>query len=171
LLIERPSSRLSSRQTRLHKSNASSQSSIPTRGRIVHSCGRNGISRCAVVKLAQYSDKQIDRARWKQVKFSRIEVNNSERSDDGSVSISLRAGLIEPSDPSYDAARKVYNGMMDWRPRLIANCTGVADIMTVVKFGREQNLLVAIRGGGHNASRRDECSVDYIALLRSECLS
>jgi hypothetical protein len=48
---------------------------------------------------------------------------------------SLRGGLIEPSDPSYDAARKVYNGMIDRRPRLIARCAAVADVMTAVKFG------------------------------------
>ena len=63
----------------------------------------------------------------------------------------LRGGLIEPGDPSYDAARKVYNAMIDRRPRLIARCADVADVMTAVKFGREQKLLVAIRGGGHNA--------------------
>src|SRR6202521_3349107 len=62
---------------------------------------------------------------------------------------SLRGGLIEPGDPSYDAARKVYNGMIDRRPRLIARCADVADVMTAVKFGREQKLLVAVRGGGH----------------------
>jgi len=50
---------------------------------------------------------------------------------------SLRGGLIEPGDPSYDAARKVYNGMIDRRPRLIARCTDVADVITAVKFGRE----------------------------------
>ena len=64
---------------------------------------------------------------------------------------SLRGGLIEPEDPSYDAARKVYNAMIDRRPRLIAGCTDVADVMAAVEFGREQKLLVAIRGGGHNA--------------------
>ena len=64
---------------------------------------------------------------------------------------SLRGGLIEPGDPSYDAARKVYNGMIDRHPRLIAGCTDVADVMAAVNFGREQKLLVAIRGGGHNA--------------------
>src|ERR1700676_32187 len=70
---------------------------------------------------------------------------------------SLRGGLIEPSDPSYDEARKVYNGMIDRRPRLIARCADVADVMTAVKFGREQKLLVAIRGGGHNAGGLGVC--------------
>ena len=70
---------------------------------------------------------------------------------------SLRGGLIEPNDPGYDAARKVYNGMIDRRPRLIARCADVADVMTAVKFGREQKLLVAIRGGGHNAGGLGVC--------------
>ena len=45
---------------------------------------------------------------------------------------SLHGGLIEPHDPSYDAARKVYNGMIDRRPRLIARCADVADVMSAV---------------------------------------
>jgi hypothetical protein len=43
---------------------------------------------------------------------------------------SLRGGLIEPGDPNYEVARKVYNGMIDRRPRLIAHCADVADVMT-----------------------------------------
>jgi FAD/FMN-containing dehydrogenase len=70
---------------------------------------------------------------------------------------SLRGALIEPSDPNYDSARKVYNGMIDRRPRLIARCADVADVMAAVKFGREQKLLVAIRGGGHNAGGLGVC--------------
>ncbi len=70
---------------------------------------------------------------------------------------SLRGGLIEPGDPGYDAARKVYNGMIDRRPRLIARCADVADVMTAVTFGREQKLVVAIRGGGHNAGGLGVC--------------
>src|SRR5207245_10443055 len=59
--------------------------------------------------------------------------------------------------PSYDAARKGYNGMIDRRPRLIARCADVADVMAAVKFGREQKLLVAIRGGGHNGPGLGVC--------------
>ena len=70
---------------------------------------------------------------------------------------SLRGGLIEPSDPSYEAARKVYNGMIERRPRLIARCADVADVMTAVKYGREEKLRMAIRGGGHNAGGLGVC--------------
>jgi hypothetical protein len=64
---------------------------------------------------------------------------------------SLRGQLITPGDGQYDEARKVYNGMIDRRPGLIARCVDVADVQTAVKFAREQKLLVSIRGGGHNA--------------------
>src|SRR5215469_3385047 len=64
---------------------------------------------------------------------------------------SLRGELIEPGDARYEATRKVYNAMIERRPRLIARCADVADVMAAVKFGRDQKLLVSIRGGGHNA--------------------
>jgi FAD/FMN-containing dehydrogenase len=70
---------------------------------------------------------------------------------------SLRGELIQPDDPGYDPARKVYNAMIDRRPRLIARCADVADVMSTVNFGREQELLVAIRGGGHNAGGLGVC--------------
>ena len=70
---------------------------------------------------------------------------------------SLRGELLEPDSPNYDAARKVYNGMIDRHPRLIARCADVADVMAAVNFGREQKLLVAIRGGGHNAGGLGVC--------------
>ena len=68
-----------------------------------------------------------------------------------SFKASLRGELIRPGDARYDSARKVYNGMIDRRPRLIAKCADVADVITAVNFGRTNKLLVAVRGGGHNA--------------------
>ncbi len=62
----------------------------------------------------------------------------------------LRGSLVQPGDPDYDAVRALYNGMIDKRPRLIARCVDAADVVSAVNFGREQNLLIAIRGGGHN---------------------
>src|SRR5271170_4530404 len=70
---------------------------------------------------------------------------------------SLRGKLIEPGDPSFDEARKVYNAMINRSPRLIAQCADVADVMAAVKFGREEKLLMAIRGGGHNAGGLGVC--------------
>lgn len=70
---------------------------------------------------------------------------------------SLRGELIQPRDEGYDAARKVYNGMIERRPRFIARCSDVGDIISAVKFARENNLLLAIRGGGHNGAGLGVC--------------
>jgi FAD/FMN-containing dehydrogenase len=70
----------------------------------------------------------------------------------------LRGRLIQPSDADYDAVRELYNGMIDKRPRLIARCVDTADVITAVNFAREQNMLVAIRGGGHNGPGLGSCN-------------
>ncbi len=70
---------------------------------------------------------------------------------------SLRGELIEQRDASYDTARKVYNAMIDRRPRLIARCSDVADVIAAVNFGRENSLVVSVRGGGHNAAGLGVC--------------
>src|SRR5688572_26056245 len=62
----------------------------------------------------------------------------------------LRGRLIERGDSDYDEARKLYNGMIDKRPLMIARCADVADVVTAVNFAREHHLRVAVRGGGHN---------------------
>jgi FAD/FMN-containing dehydrogenase len=69
----------------------------------------------------------------------------------------VRGQLIRPEDPDYDAARKVYNGMIARRPRLITRCLDVADVIACVNAAREQNLLLSIRGGGHNAGGLGVC--------------
>ncbi len=62
----------------------------------------------------------------------------------------LRGELIQPGDTGYDELRKVYNGMIDKRPRMIAGCSDVADVISCVNFARENEVLLAVRGGGHN---------------------
>jgi FAD/FMN-containing dehydrogenase len=69
----------------------------------------------------------------------------------------LRGGLITPSDSGYDEARKVYNGMIDRRPKLIARCADVADVVAAVNFARDNKMVVSIRGGGHNAGGLGVC--------------
>ncbi len=69
----------------------------------------------------------------------------------------LRGELIEPGDAKYETARKVYNAMIDKRPRLIARCADVADVISAVNFGRQNGMLVSIRGGGHNAGGLGIC--------------
>ena len=71
--------------------------------------------------------------------------------------ITLRGNLIQPADPEYDAARKVYNGMIDKHPRLIARPVDVADVIQCVNFARNNNILLAIRGGGHNGGGLGIC--------------
>src|SRR5437762_11686988 len=63
----------------------------------------------------------------------------------------LRGKLIKAGDADYDVARKVYNGMIDKRPDAIGQCADVADVIACVNFARENKLLLAVRGGGHNA--------------------
>ena len=69
----------------------------------------------------------------------------------------LRGELIQPSDEGYDAARKVYNGMIDRHPSLIARVADVADVITAVNFARENDVLLAVRGGGHNGAGLGTC--------------
>ena len=69
----------------------------------------------------------------------------------------MRGEVIEPSDARYNEVRKVYNGMIDRQPRIIARCADVADVIAAVNFGREHKLLIAIRGGGHNGGGLGVC--------------
>ena len=69
----------------------------------------------------------------------------------------LRGELLRPSENSYDAARKVFNGMIDKRPALIVRCAGVADVINAVNFARTNELLVAVRCGGHNVAGYAVC--------------
>ena len=64
----------------------------------------------------------------------------------------LRGQLIEPQDAEYDAARRVYNAIIEWRPALIARCADVADVMHAVSFARETGIPLAVRGGGHGGA-------------------
>jgi FAD/FMN-containing dehydrogenase len=69
----------------------------------------------------------------------------------------IRGQVIQPEDAAYEAARKVYNGMIDKRPKLIVRAADVADVMAAVNYGRENKLLTAIRGGGHNGAGLGTC--------------
>lgn len=65
---------------------------------------------------------------------------------------SLRGNVVQPGDLDYDEARTIYNAMIDKRPAIIVRCAGVSDVIHAVNFARENDLLVAVRGGGHNVS-------------------
>src|SRR5437868_8486792 len=69
----------------------------------------------------------------------------------------FRGTLVGPGDEGYDAARSVWNGMIDRRPALVARCAGVADVVAGLRFARERDLVVAVRGGGHNVAGFGTC--------------
>ena len=69
----------------------------------------------------------------------------------------LRGQLVRPQDPDYAVARRVYNGMIDRRPQLIARCVDVADVVAAVNFARDNELPLAIRGVGHNVAGFATC--------------
>lgn len=71
--------------------------------------------------------------------------------------VALRGELIQPGDPDYEEARKVYNAMIDKHPRMIARCSDVADVISCVNFARENEVLLAVRGGGHNGGGLGTC--------------
>jgi len=86
------------------------------------------------------------------------------------LTAALRGDLITAKDPGYDDARAVYNAMIDKRPAAIARCRDVTDVVSCVRFGREQGLEIAVRGGGHNAGGLgvwDDALVIDLSLMRS----
>ncbi|WP_018430444.1 FAD-binding oxidoreductase [Hoeflea sp. 108] len=70
---------------------------------------------------------------------------------------SLRGQLLNAGDAGYDEARSVWNAMIDRRPGLIVRCAGAADVIAAVNFARENHLLTAVRGGGHNIAGSAVC--------------
>ncbi|HEX2105245.1 MAG TPA: FAD-binding oxidoreductase [Solirubrobacteraceae bacterium] len=70
---------------------------------------------------------------------------------------SIRGDVIEPVDAEYRAARRLWNGMIDRRPSVIARCSGTADVVRAIAFAREHALPIAVRGGGHGVAGRATC--------------
>ena len=77
----------------------------------------------------------------------------------------LHGALVCPEDPPYEQARKVWNGMIDKHPALIARCTGVADVLHTVHFARAHDLPIAMRCGSHNAAGHATCDGGIVADL------
>jgi FAD/FMN-containing dehydrogenase len=69
----------------------------------------------------------------------------------------VRGAIIQPDDSQYDSARRVYNAMIDKRPALIVRCVDTADVIECVNYARTNDLLTAIRGGGHNGGGLGTC--------------
>lgn len=70
----------------------------------------------------------------------------------GELRTALRGTLVRPEDPAYDAARRVYNAMIDKRPAAVAQCRDSTDVITCVRFAAEHGVDLAVRGGAHNAA-------------------
>ena len=79
---------------------------------------------------------------------------------------SFRGDLVRPVDPGYDEHRKIWNGSIDRHPGLIARCKGVADVRAAVRFARQHDLLVAVRGGGHSFPGLSICDDGMVIDLR-----
>jgi FAD/FMN-containing dehydrogenase len=69
----------------------------------------------------------------------------------------LQGEVLRPGDGQYDEVRQIWNAMIDRKPALIARCTSADDVREAVTFGREQKLLIAVRGGGHNIAGNAVC--------------
>ena len=79
---------------------------------------------------------------------------------DGSVAElreALSGTVVAPADADYEGARRVWNGVIDRRPALIARCASAADVVETVRFARSERLLTAVRGGGHNVAGHGTC--------------
>ena len=77
----------------------------------------------------------------------------------------LRGTIVLPSDAIYNEARKIYNEMIDKHPGMLVMCVDVADVIASVNFGRENNVLLAIRGGGHNGGGLGLCDEGMVIDL------
>ena len=82
----------------------------------------------------------------------------------------MRGPVALPGDAGYDAARTIWNVMIDRRPALVARCLGAVDVMAAVRLARREKLLVAVRGGGHNIAGNAVCDGGLLidlSLMRS----
>ena len=91
------------------------------------------------------------------VDVEQVSARNTESAPPDEAAIAALAGamrgpVIQPGDPGYDEARRVWNGMIDKYPALIARCTGTADVAAAVRWAQSRDLPVAVRGGGHNVA-------------------
>src|SRR5579884_127922 len=69
----------------------------------------------------------------------------------------MRGDVLLPADKGYDEVRQIWNAMFDRRPALIARCASPEDVVQAVTFAREHNLLLSVRGGGHNIAGNAVC--------------
>lgn len=92
----------------------------------------------------------------KSISFSQKEIFLSEDAIEKLKGL-IQGDVLLPSHEDYDEVRKIWNAMIDKRPAIIVRCTGPADVIDAVKFAREHDLLVSVRGGGHNVAGTSLC--------------
>ena len=83
------------------------------------------------------------------------------------LSAKFRGSVITTGSDEYEVARRVYNGMIDRRPEAIVRCADVADVVTAVNFARDEDVAVAVRGGGHNGAGLGVCDRGLVIDLSS----
>src|SRR5262249_4391372 len=83
------------------------------------------------------------------------------------LSEKLRGSVITPGSGEYEVARSVYNAMIDRRPEAIVRCADEADVVTAVNFARNEDIAVAVRGGGHNGAGFGVCDGGVVIDLSS----
>src|SRR6266436_3213700 len=84
--------------------------------------------------------------------MTHLESSKIEQLNDG-----FEGEILLPSDSGYDSARQIWNAMIDKRPAVIARCATTADVVRGVNFARDNRLLLAVRGGGHNIAGNAIC--------------
>jgi len=77
----------------------------------------------------------------------------------------LRGDVLLPGSDGYEAARTIWNAMIDRRPGLVARCAGPADVMRAVRFAADNDLLLAVRGAGHNIAGKGVCDGGFLIDL------
>jgi len=115
---------------------------------------------------APSTSAQPEAADLRAVKLSGAETT-IERAAVQEFRASLRGPLLTVGQEGYDAARRVWNGMIDKHPALIARCADVADVVRAVTFARERELLLAVRGGGHSFPGYSTCDGGLVIDLSS----
>src|SRR5436853_3779826 len=78
----------------------------------------------------------------------------------------FRGTLIHSDDAEYDEARRIFNGMIDRRPALIARCSCAEDVVAAVHLAREHALQLAVHGGGHGVTGASMCDAGIVIDLR-----
>src|SRR5437879_126744 len=83
-------------------------------------------------------------------------MNLSDRQID-ELRVGFEGEIVLPGDGGYDSARTIWNAMIDRRPAVIARCAATSDVVRAVNFARDNRLLLAVRGGGHNIAGNALC--------------